>query len=99
MIREVAGNHANKISTSLSETVPTAYFGRVEELFVAVGVQQWGSFDPTANEVRIHAIAEPGDQDLLDAAAIQTLLNGGTVYAVPPDRVPDAAPLAAVFRY
>jgi hypothetical protein len=26
-------------------------------------------------------------------------LNGGTVYAVEPEKVPDDAPLAAVFRY
>lgn len=35
----------------------------------------------------------------LDATAIHTLLNGGTVYAVEPEKVPDNAPLAAVFRY
>lgn len=43
-------------------------------------------------------IEEPGDEDLLNAAAIQTLLNGGTVYAVEPEQVPDTAPLAAIFR-
>lgn len=90
---------AGKTSTDLKEAVSAAYYGRVEQLLVAVGVQQWGSFDPQANEVQMHADAEPGDEDLLNAAAIQTVLNGGNVYAIEPDRVPDAAPLAAVFRY
>lgn len=35
----------------------------------------------------------------LDAAAVHTIVNGGTVYAVEPDKVRDEAPLAAVFRY
>lgn len=94
---ELAGT--GKTSTDLKEAVAAAYYGRVDQLFVAVGVQQWGSFDPQANELQIHAEAEPGDEDLLNVAAVQTLLNGGTVYAVDPEAVPDEAPIAAVFRY
>lgn len=88
-----------KTSTDIKEVVPAASYGRVEELFVAVGVQQWGLFDPQLNELEVHEETQPGDEDLLNVAAIQTLLNGGKVYAVEPDNVPDSAPLAAVFRY
>jgi len=88
-----------KASADLKETVAGAYYGRVDQLFVAVGVQQWGNFDPQANELQLHSEAKPGDEDLLNAAAVQTLLNGGVVYAVEPDSVPDHAPIAAVFRY
>lgn len=88
-----------KTSTDLAETVAAAYYGRVEHLFVAVGVQRWGSFDEQNNELEVHDTPEIGDEDLLNSAAIQTLLNGGTVYAVEPDQVPDTAPLAAIFRY
>ena len=95
--RELAA--VQKASTDLKEAVPAAYYGRVEQLFVAVGVQQWGSFDPQTNTIYLHSEAEVGDEDLLDSAAIQTLLNGGTVYAVEPEKVPDQAQLAAVFRY
>jgi hypothetical protein len=58
-----------------------------------------GSFNPETSTIDLHPEAQPGDEDLLNAAAIQTLLNGGTVYAVEPEKVPDEAPLAAVFRY
>ena len=68
-------------------------------LFVAIGVQRWGSFDPDTDAVHWHDKAEPGDEDLLDFAAIQTFLNGGTVYAVEPENVPDDRHLAAIFRY
>lgn len=95
--RELTGT--GKTSTDLKEAVAAAYYGRVDQLFVAVGVQKWGNFDPQSNELQVHADIEPGDQDLLSAAAVETVLNGGTVYAVEPDKVPDHAPLAAVFRY
>ncbi|HAG85090.1 MAG TPA: hypothetical protein DCL61_29060 [Cyanobacteria bacterium UBA12227] len=95
--RELA--QTGRSSSNIKEAVSAAYYGRIEELFVAVGVQQWGSFNPDTNTIDLHAEAEPGDEDLLNSAAIQTILNGGTVYAVEPDQVPDEAPLAAVFRY
>jgi len=88
-----------KTSADVQEVVPAASYGRVEELFVAVGVRQWGVFDPQSSELLLHDDTQPGDEDLLNVAAIQTLLNGGTVYAVEPDKVPDSAPLAAIFRY
>ncbi|HAA27158.1 MAG TPA: hypothetical protein DCE56_05080 [Cyanobacteria bacterium UBA8553] len=88
-----------RTSTDIKEVVPAAYFSRVEQLFVPVGVQQWGLFNPDLNTIDLHSEAELGDEDLLDLAAIQTILNGGTVYAVEPEKVPDEAPLAAVFRY
>jgi hypothetical protein len=47
----------------------------------------------------LHREVKPGDEDLLDFAAVHTLLNRGTVYAVELKKVPDEAPLAAVFRY
>jgi hypothetical protein len=49
--------------------------------------------------VHRHSAEQTGDEDLLDFAAIHTLLNSGTVYAVAPEYVPDIRPLAAIFRY
>lgn len=91
--------NTEKATTTLNDVIPAAYYGRVEQLFVAVGEQQWGKFNVEANELDLHPDEEPGDEDLLNTAAIQTLLNGGTVYAVEPEKVPDNALLAAVFRY
>jgi hypothetical protein len=97
--RQRAGAGNEQASNKLKEVVPAAYHGRVETLFIAVGFQQWGTFDPATNTLQVHEEAEPGDEDLLDFAAIQTLLNSGTVYAVEPQKVPDETLLAAVFRY
>jgi hypothetical protein len=35
----------------------------------------------------------------MDFAAVQTLLNGGEVYAVEPEEMPREAPLAAIYRF
>lgn len=90
---------AGKGSNDLNEVIQGAFYGRVEQLFVPVGVQKWGHFDPESMELEIHNDAQLGDEDLLNAAAIQTIFHGGTVYAVEPGKVPDDTPVAAVFRY
>jgi hypothetical protein len=96
--RELAGT--GKTSGDLKKIIPSAYQGRVDALFVAVGVQQWGAFEANAGELEVHESRQPGDQDLLDLAAVQTLTHAGDVYAVTPDEIPDSrSPVAAVFRY
>ena len=97
--QELAGSDTGKASHDLKEIVSSAYFQRVDSLFVAVGEQKWGHFEPDTNTVDLHEEAQADDQDLLDFAAIHTILNGGKVYAVEPDKVPDNAPIAAIFRY
>lgn len=86
-------------TADVQEAVLAAHHGRVDVLFVSVGVQVWGRFDPDTNTVHMQQNLESGDEDLLDLVAIQSILHGGTVYAVEPEQVPDRAPLAAVFRY
>jgi Bacterial archaeo-eukaryotic release factor family 3 len=95
--RQLAGT--GRTSHDPKEIVPGAYHGRVEFLFVAVGRQQWGDYDPGADRLDLHPQAQPGSFDVLDLAATQTLLHGGAVYAVEASEVPDEALLAAVFRY
>lgn len=92
-------SNSQQTSTDLKEAVSGAYFGRIDQLVVALGVQKWGSFNPETSTVQVHSEAEVGDEDLLNAAAIQTLLKGGSVYAVPPEKVPGESELAAIFRY
>ena len=65
----------------------------------AVGRQEWGVYDARQDELQRFPEARTGAEDLLDAAAIQTLLQGGAVFSVEPAAVPDGPPAAAVFRY
>lgn len=88
-----------RASGTVEEIVPAAYQGRVGSLFVALGSQTWGRFNSSTYETIIHEKAESADEELLDLAAVQTILHGGTVHAVQPDEMPDHGTLAAVFRY
>jgi Bacterial archaeo-eukaryotic release factor family 7 len=95
--RELAGT--GRTSNRVIETVPAAIDGRVDVLFVAVGVQAWGNRDEASGQILRHDTPEPGDFDLLDLAAVRTLVQGGSVYALAPEDMPDESPLAAILRY
>jgi hypothetical protein len=90
---------SGKTANRVRKIIPAAYHGRIELLFVVPDIQQWGTFDPSTDEIHLHKKEKTGDEDLLESAAIQTLLNGGTVYVVEPGKMPDDQLLAAVFRY
>ena len=90
---------SEKTANTIEKVVPAAYFQRVETLFVPIGETVWGVFDPEGNSVQIHAQQETGDEDLLDLAALHTLTNGGTVYAVEQKYVPEHKAIAAILRY
>jgi hypothetical protein len=83
----------------LKTVLPASYQGRVEVLLVAVGVQRWGTFDPETSVVQFHAEPQPDNEDLLDLATLQTLVNRGTVFALEPGEVPGGDSLAAIFRF
>jgi hypothetical protein len=94
-----AGLSSGLASDDLESIVGAAFDGRISDLFVAVDVQLWGTFDPSAR--RLHLSEGPGSEedDLLDQVALATLSRAGNVYAVPQPEVPANAPAAAVFRY
>jgi hypothetical protein len=97
--QELLGARPELASAGLAEVLAAAHQGRVDTLFVEAGQRQWGTFDPAANQASLHAEQAPGDEDLLDLAAVQTFLFGGRVYGMEPGRVPGGGPVAAVFRY
>lgn len=86
-------------SNGVKEIVPAAYYGRVDVLFVNNELHLWGAFDPDTNVVELKPKAEHGNGDLLDLAAVHTILNGGVVYAVKHEEMPENVLLAAVYRY
>lgn len=86
-------------STSPAEIVSAAAAGRVDALMIARGSQTWGIFDPDTNAVTIEDGPRPGNEELCDRAAVETLLGGGQVFVVEPEMVPGDAVAAALFRY
>jgi len=88
-----------QVSTDLKTVVPAAHQGRVAIIFVALGIQVWGAYDPQKNMIRVDDEPLAANLDLLDLAAVETYLTGGTVYALAPEKMPTEAPVAAIFRY
>jgi len=88
----------DRTSSNVSALVPAACYGQIESLFVALDQEQWGTFDPATYTLDLHETAVPGDEDLLDLAARETILHGGAVYALKQDDMPDKAALAAIYR-
>lgn len=86
-------------SADIREIVPDAAHGRVGMLFIAAGSRNWGKFNRESGAVEPHQKMEADDEDLLEIAAIQTYLNGGSVFILPPEKMPEPKDLVAVFRY
>ncbi|PMB03078.1 hypothetical protein CEN45_01930 [Fischerella thermalis CCMEE 5198] len=99
LYQQIAGEGTGRASSDLKEIIPAAYYQRVDYLLVPVDHQVWGSFDSETMAVDLHSEPQPDDQDMLDFAAIHTLLNGGAVYTVDAGELPDGVPAAAIFRY
>lgn len=97
--KEFRGSNNELVSSSLEDIIPAAHYGRVDTLFVSLEQQVWGRFDATNNKLERTQGYQINDLDLLDLAAVQTFLNGGVVYALEDDDMPDAVQLAAIYRY
>ncbi|WP_203789679.1 baeRF3 domain-containing protein [Paractinoplanes rishiriensis] len=88
--RELRGT--GRTGTDAAAVCAGAQQGRVESLFVRTDAPAG-----TPRVIRLHEGTSAMDHR--DSAAVATLRHGGAVYAVPRDRMPDTAPMAAVLRY
>jgi hypothetical protein len=90
---KVAGSE--RATTSFPEIVKAAFETRIAHLFVAENAQAMGAFDRSTMQMRV-----PGRQeDLVNAAAIQTIAYGGDVFVCKPEEVPGGTQMAAVLRF
>ena len=86
-------------SDDLAEILRAAAQGRVQTLFLSQADCRWGRFDPGSGETAFHPERRPDSEDLLDLAAIRTLLTRGDSHVLGRERIPGGAPAAATFRY
>jgi len=96
---QLTSNGQRLASGDIHEIVPGALFGRVDTLFVEINAHIWGRYDQGANTIEIHEARQSGDQDLLNFAAVETFLQGGTVHALRPETMPADSVVAAIFRF
>ena len=97
--QQLSGQQSALATNDLSTAVKAAKFGQMETLFVPLGVQKWGRYDTANNKVILASEPSPENEDLLDLAAAETILNSGQVFAVPREQLPGTGDLAAILRY
>jgi hypothetical protein len=73
--------------------------GRIATLLVDADRVVPGRFVPETGAIEFARPEDPGVDDLLDDLAEHTLRTGGEVVIVPPDRMPSATGLAAIYRF
>lgn len=94
--RQLAGT--GQTTRELADILAAAGEGQVEVLLLSREQECWGRFDPRTHFEDLHEPPRPGDEDLLNLAAIQTLRHGGTVHVVAGEEMPEKAPAVAVLR-
>jgi hypothetical protein len=102
-IEEVLANWNHRAggtaSNRLKDIVAAAHEGRVLTLLVSDSAEQIGTFDETTQTAKGRETGTTSDEDLLNDAASQTILHAGEVLVTPHNKMPNGAPLAALFRY
>jgi len=87
-LRELAGS--GRISTGVRPVLKAASEGRVAKLILA----EEAEFAATRE-----ALESDSPEDLLNAAAVLSIRNGGEVFTLPVEAMGAEAPVAAILRY
>jgi len=103
--RESAWNRFHDLAESesatddIGEIIQAAIVGQIDTLLFADGVEQWGVVDEQSGAVVSVSPSSEDAEELINYAAVHTLINGGAVYALPPNRFANDKAAGAVLRY
>ena len=86
-------------STHIHEIVAASFEGRVSRLFFQASARYPGVYDPVRRRVKRTEDPLESPRDLIEAAALQTILRGGLARLLPPSGMPGGAAVCALFRY
>jgi hypothetical protein len=86
-------------SSRLKEVVTAAHDGRVLTLILSDSHEQTGVFDEATHSAKGRQTGSAEDEDLVNDAALQTILHAGNVLIAPHNKMPNGSATAAIFRY
>jgi hypothetical protein len=95
--RRLVHAHGNVMS-GLRQVIPAAAMGRIDTLFIDCTRPHWGRYDAERLSVELHDQPRPGDADLVEVAAVETLKHRGHVFALTPETASGAS-AEALLRY
>jgi hypothetical protein len=84
---------------TVEQAVIAAAAGQVASIFVPADSEYWGQYRAGHHLLEEHETRGPGDHDLADVAAVETLRHGGQVFVVPASDIPGGGTAAATLRY
>lgn len=89
-----------KTSYAIDEIVREAQAGRIDTLFIEKNNHLWGTFNEQSKETKMGKASDKDSTSLTTKAAAFTIENGGFVYEVSAEEMPEAGkPMVAVFRF
>lgn len=89
-----------KSSSDPSRVIPASFEGRTETLFLKKGEQLWGRYNEKDHQIETHKVRRMGDSDLFNLAAGHTINQGGKVYLVDDESMPQKnTEINGIFRY
>ena len=87
-----------KTSNQLEDIIAASMYSRISRLFLKKNISRKGYFDSNNNQILVHE-ENPKNEDLFNLTAINTLKNGGNVYVLDVDQMPDQEEIVAIYRY
>ena len=84
-----------RYANGLNAILRAAVEGRVASLYIDEAAQMHGVFEGAKRGGRWNY----GDEDLLNAAAVETILRAGEAFSLPAGRIPGGEPAAAILRF
>jgi len=89
-----------RTSSDINEILPAALEGNVDTLFLENRSDIFGVFNPSTQEINIKDTHQFPNVSLMNLAAIKVLINGGNVYFLEKEDMPDvSSKINALFRY
>jgi hypothetical protein len=88
---------SDKSSDDLEEIVEAAHYGKVDTLVLNKLVEKSGIFVEDENKIKL--MENTKDYDLYNYAAVETIKNGGFVYSIEKEELPEETDILAIFRY
>lgn len=97
-------NYYNKLATPLTSSIPekvieASFYKQIADLFVEEDIHIWGTFDATKSKIKLYETKQVNNTCLINKAIVNTLTNGGNVFILPKEKMPNNATICASFRF
>lgn len=87
----------NKTSSKLEDIIEAAHYSKIDTLLLNKNAEQAGVYVEDENEIKL--MGNNKDYDLYNFAAVQTIKNGGDVYSLAKEEMPEDEDILAIYRY